>query len=186
MAKYTWEFKLEVVAEFLSNHESTRSLARKYDMDESIVRNWIGNFKAFGINGLKPRHTATTYSTEFKLHALQLHLEDHLSYRQVANQIGLNNPRLIANWMRAFRERGISELSQRPGRPPTMKKEKKKALKHQMRQGLKTKKIDGEEWIPKETYDQTIAKNRELEIENAFLKELRRLQEQEKKPPIDK
>lgn len=67
-----------------------------------------------------------------------------------------------------------------------MKKEKKKALKHQMRQGLKTKKIDGEEWIPKETYDQTIAKNRELEIENAFLKELRRLQEQEKKPPIDK
>lgn len=55
-----------------------------------------------------------------------------------------------------------------------------------MRQGLKTKKIDGEEWIPKETYDQTIAKNRELEIENAFLKELRRLQEQEKKPPIDK
>lgn len=52
---------------------------------------------------------------------------------------------------------------------------KKKQLKRLAKKQLKTKKFDGEEWVPKSTYDQTVKHNLELEIENNFLKELRRL-----------
>lgn len=51
-----------------------------------------------------------------------------MSYRDVANAIGINNPPLIASWMRKFREDGVDGLSKTKGRPSNMSK-KKKAVK---------------------------------------------------------
>ncbi|WP_416337259.1 transposase [Enterococcus thailandicus] len=73
----------------------------------------------------------------------------------------IRNPPLIANWLRTYRKLGIDGLFKQKGRPPIMPKKK-----------------------PNETHplpceqsqlDKLEKENRMLKIENAYLKELRRL-----------
>jgi len=74
------------------------------------------------------KHQNQKYSVQFKLNALELYQTSEMSYREVASTLEMNNPALIANWMRNFREAGIEGLSKEKGRPLTLtrKKENKK------------------------------------------------------------
>ncbi|OJG68427.1 hypothetical protein RV09_GL001674 [Enterococcus moraviensis] len=48
-----------------------------------------------------------------------------LSYQEVANLLKMNNPPLIANWLKTYQKFGIDVLSKQKGRPPTMPKKKR-------------------------------------------------------------
>ncbi|MBF2452261.1 helix-turn-helix domain-containing protein, partial [Listeria welshimeri] len=101
----------------------------------------------------------THYSFQAKLNAIELYQTRELSYREIANQIGLNNPALIASWMKKFREDGVDGLSKTKGRPPKMAtKKRKKSVQDNLTQLEKLEK-----------------ENRMLKIELCYLKELRRL-----------
>ncbi|WP_344698233.1 helix-turn-helix domain-containing protein, partial [Enterococcus raffinosus] len=58
----------------------------------------------------------------------ELYQTSELSYREIANVLKMNNPSLIASWMRKFRDDGIDGLTKKKGRPSTLaeKKEQKK------------------------------------------------------------
>jgi len=44
MAKYSYEFKLKVVQEYLTGPKGYKLLARKYQIsDESSIKNWVKN-----------------------------------------------------------------------------------------------------------------------------------------------
>ncbi|EBH4249449.1 helix-turn-helix domain-containing protein, partial [Listeria monocytogenes] len=91
--------------------------------------------------------------------AIELYQTSELSYREIANQIGLNNPALIASWMKKFREDGADGLSKKKGRPQKMAtQKKKKSVQDNLTQLEKLEK-----------------ENRMLKIEISYLKELRRL-----------
>lgn len=81
----------------------------------------------------------------------------------------MNNPTLIANWMRKFQKEGIDGLSKEKGRLSTMPKKEEQTKKHLMKETLE------EQNRIKELEKQV----RTLQIENAFLKELRKLRKQE-------
>ncbi len=81
----------------------------------------------------------------------------------------MNNPTLIANWMRKFRKEGIDGLSKEKGRLSTVQKKEEQTKKHLMKETLE------EQNRIKELEKQV----RTLQIENAFLKELRKLRKQE-------
>lgn len=79
----------------------------------------------------------------------------------------MNNPSLLANWVRLFREKGLEGLSTKPrGRPSNMSKEKNDSQKPN--DSKDTSSLTDREKAQAERIE-------ELEIENAFLKELRRL-----------
>ncbi len=77
----------------------------------------------------------------------------------------MNNFSLIANWLRQFKEKGIDGLSRMKGRPPKMSKDKTNDLTKSDKAKIK------------ELESQLLT----LEIENAYLKELRKLRKQEEK-----
>ncbi|MGH2101657.1 transposase, partial [Aerococcus urinaeequi] len=52
MAKYSLEFKLEIVKHYLGNYGGYRAVAKKYNIQESIVRRWVNSYQQFGIEGL--------------------------------------------------------------------------------------------------------------------------------------
>lgn len=83
-------------------------------------------------------------------------------------KLGINNPSLITSWVSKFRKEGVEGLSKPKGRPPKMKsKEGKEKI-------VKSTDINasvGESECIKELEKQV----RYLQIENAYLKELRRL-----------
>ena len=176
MAKYSFEFKLNVVQEYLAGNGGYGFLAKKHGIkSESQLQRWVNNYHEFGEEGLLRKRENQKYSVQFKLNAIELYQISEMSYREVANQLDIHNPSLVANWMQAFRKEGIDGLSKRKGRPPTLTTEENKKI------GPESKKIPdiNEVTNDKERIKELEKRVRELEIKNAFLKELRKLRKQE-------
>ncbi|SPP28134.1 transposase (fragment) [Brochothrix thermosphacta] len=104
-------------------------LANKYELkDKKQILRWVNIYKEFGKEGLFRKRQNQKYSVQFKLDAIELYQTSEISYRDVANAIGINNAPLIASWMRKFREDGVDGFSKTKGRPSN-KSKKKKAVK---------------------------------------------------------
>lgn len=176
MAKYSLIFKLKVVTAYLNGEGGYEYLTKKYGVKTtSQVRRWISVFKEFGKDGLCRKRHNTRYTSEFKLAVVESYLTSELSYRQIALQYGLNNPSLIARWKSDFMKYGANTFVERPkGRIPTMSRtdEKAKISTHTKSRNQKKKK----ELTPEQARILELEKQlRYAQIENAYLKELRRL-----------
>ena len=176
MAKYSLIFKLKVVTAYLNGEGGYEYLTKKYGLKTtSQVRRWISVFKEFGKDGLCRKRNNTRYTSEFKLAVVESYLTSELSYRQIALQYGLNNPSLIARWKSDFMKYGTNAFVERPkGRIPTMSRtdEKAKITTHTKSRNQKKKK----ELTPEQARILELEKQlRYAQIENAYLKEMRRL-----------
>jgi len=128
MAKYSTEFKMKVVKEYLETNISFKSLSEKYKLShQEIVRRWVNAYKSQGHEGLKVKRKNTQYTLEFKLKVVNLYLTGEMSYQSLANELKINNPSIIARWVIDFREKGIEGLkSKKRGRPSKMSKSQNK------------------------------------------------------------
>ncbi|MRG88400.1 helix-turn-helix domain-containing protein [Salinibacillus xinjiangensis] len=164
MAKYSEEFKMKLVTEYLDGNIGYGSLAKKYNMgSQTPIREWVSAYKFQGIDGLKRRKTKKEYSVQFKLGAIQFMLTTGASYLETAVHFKLNNPSLIKRWTKEFHEQGVEGLNAKPkGRPSMSKKPNKQKKKEE-------KKITREEELERE--------NELLRLENAYLKKLRAFRE---------
>ena len=129
MAKYSTEFKMKVVKEYLESNISYRSLSDKYCIPSKIVViNWVNAYKSQGYEGLKVKRKNTQYALEFKLNVVNLYLKGEMSYQSLANDSKINNPSMITRWVNDFREKGIEGLKpKKRGRPSKMPKSQKKS-----------------------------------------------------------
>ena len=176
MAKYSFTFKFKVVTAYLNSEGGYNYLAKKYGVkDATQVLRWVNAFKEFGKDGLCRKRNNTKYSSEFKLAVVESYLTSELSYRQIALQYGLNNPPLVARWKAEFMKYGANAFVERlKGRIPTMRQtnEKAKTATHTKSCSQKQKK----ELTPEQARILELEKQlRYAQIENAYLKELRRL-----------
>lgn len=170
MAKYDLEFKMKIVKEYLDGKGGAKYLANKYNIKSSSqIKTWINSFREFGEEGLYRKQKNQHYSVQFKMDAIELYQTTEMSYREVANHLEMNNPALVANWMRIFRMEGIDGLSRPKGRPSKLSK------KNETKKKTEPKVTSEERNRIKELEKQV----RSLQIENAFLKELRKLRKQE-------
>lgn len=129
MAKYSTEFKMKVVKEYLESNISYRSLSDKYFIpSEIVIKNWVNAYKSQGYEGLKVKRENTQYTLEFKLNVVNLYLTGEMSYQSLANELKINNPSMITRWVNDFRKKGIEGLkSKKRGRPSKMSKAPKKS-----------------------------------------------------------
>ena len=175
MAKYSLEFKMKVVAEYISGTIGLNRLAKKYHFKTSTqIRKWINAYKTLGVEGLTGSRKNKVYSVDFKLKAITMYEASEKSYQNLANDLGLNNPSLLVRWRQEYHKEGLQGLSRRQERPPVSKKE----------QAKKTKQTSPE---PLQFTDLELANKRikELEYElkmqtlkNEYLELLRSLQQQ--------
>ncbi len=104
MAKYSYELKRKIVEEYLFGESSYPILEDKYQIDESLIRRWVNNYKHFGDEGFMRSRNKREYSVEFKLEAITRYETSECSYQQLALELGLTNPSIIAKWRRQYRE----------------------------------------------------------------------------------
>ena len=173
MAKYSYEFKLKVVQAYLQYEGGYGYLAKKYNI--TTPRNievWVHAYKKLGKEGLMRSRQNKNYSFQFKLHVVELYLSSEVSYQELALSQGINNPSLITRWVNDFRIAGPDALRpKKKGRKKTLDiKEFKKPSKFG-----EEKPVDTSAEHVKELEDELL----KLRIENAYLKELRRLRLEE-------
>ena len=81
MAKYSTEFKIKIVKEYLESNISYQNLSDKYSLpDKILIRTWVNAYKSQGYEGLKVKRQNTQYSLEFKLNVVNLYLTGEMSY----------------------------------------------------------------------------------------------------------
>ncbi|WP_215492601.1 helix-turn-helix domain-containing protein [Fenollaria sporofastidiosus] len=128
MAKYSTEFKIKLVKEYLESNISYKSLSDKYFIpSEKVIKTWVNTYKTQGYEGLKVKRENTQYTLEFKLNVVNLYLTGEMSYQSLANELKINNPSMITRWVNDFRKKGVEGLSSKKrGRSSKMSKSPKK------------------------------------------------------------
>lgn len=128
MSKYSFEFKLELVKDYLSGETGGyKTIAKKYGVKAgSQVKDWIKNYEKYGEEGLRRKSIKTFYSGEFKLAVLQYRQYHNCSYREAADYFGISNQSMIASWQRKYLDEGFEGLNKSIGRPRNMSENKKK------------------------------------------------------------
>ena len=133
MTKYSTEFKMKLVKEYLEGKIGYRELAKKYNIpDKHTIRTWVNAYQSQGYDGLKASRKNNSYTLEFKLNVVNLYLTGEMSYQSLSNNLKINNPSIIARWVNEYRKEGIEGLRpKKRGRPSKMAKtpEKSKDIK---------------------------------------------------------
>ena len=169
MSKYSFEFKKKVVMSYLNGEGGFPTIAEKYNIPAwSNVKKWVRNYESLGDEGLMRSRKNLLYSFEYRLGVVELYLSSELSYQELALREGILNPAIINKWVNDFRVAGPDALRPR-------KKGRKKALNNPvdntLSKGIMESSVDTSAEHVKELEDELL----KLRIENAFLKELRRL-----------
>ncbi len=165
MAKYSYEFKKQVVDDYKKGEGGYKELGKRYGIDESLIRTWIAIYNKLGDEGLQKSKQQKNYSFEFKKHMVELYLSSEKSYRELAIANGINNPSLLTRWVNEYRIAGPDALFP-----------KQKGVRRKMNKPPKMKESSNE----RDPYlKQLEEENLKLRIENAYLKELRRLRLEE-------
>lgn len=117
MTKYSPEFKLQIVNEYLEGVLGYRSLANKYAIpSQSQIETWVRQYKQEGKNGLQPKEKQE-YTGEFKLNVLNYMKTTGASYSATADYFGISDIGTIANWKAKVLKDGVEALFRSKGRP---------------------------------------------------------------------
>ncbi len=166
MKKYNYDLKLKVVQAYINGEGGYDKLAEKYDIAAtSRICDWVHRYQVYGEEGLRPSSSINNYSFEFKQHVVKLYLSNKISYQELAIKAGVSSPALINGWVKAYKKGGFDAL--KPKRNEKMKSNKKRVSKINSN-AANAKHI-------KELEEELL----KLRIENAYLKELRRLRLEE-------
>ncbi len=175
MAKYSTEFKMKVVKEYLETNISYKSLSDKYGIpNESVIKIWVNAYKTQGYEGIKVKRENTQYTLEFKLNVVKLYLTGEMSYQSLANELKVNNPSIITRWVKEFREKGIEGLkSKKRGRPSRMSKSQNKSKDTKIESSANISNSENESLTQaqlKEKIKKLEEKNYWLQLENDAIK----------------
>ena len=168
MARYSYEFKKKIVDAYLRGEGGYKYLSSVYGPHKKDIQKWVNNYQSFGDEGLMRSRQQAKYSFEKKLSVVEFYLSNEVSYQELAIQEGITNPSMIAAWVSRFRVAGPDALRpHKKGRKKTLDK----PYIDSQKQEVEERNIDTSAEHVKELEDELL----KLRIENAFLKELRRL-----------
>lgn len=114
-----------------------------------------------------------SFTFEYKLHVVELYLTSEVSYQELALQERIHNPTQIVKWVNDFRIAGPDALRpKKKGRKISLESSNKLSSKTESAEIVS---VDTTAEHVKQLEDELL----KLKIENAYLKELRRLRLEE-------
>ena len=162
MSKYSKQFKLKVVQEFLKSGGLKR-VGHLFEISHSDVRKWTLAYQAHGHSGLNP--SFQRHSPQFKVQVLEYMAQHQISARPAAAHFGIGSMSSILQWQKLYNEGGVTALEPKPkGRPSMSKRSEIAALLAKPSEQL--------------THEELLRKAQYLEAENAYLKKLEALAQQ--------
>lgn len=133
MAKYTDEFKLQIVQYYLQGN-GLRQTAKQFGLHHSTVLRWTSRYLLHGEDGIKRRRGKQNYSVDFKLNAIKMAIDGGLSQNAICAQLNLPADSLLIQWLKRYRQYGVDGLT-----PTSKGRSKMKPPKTNKADHLKTK-----------------------------------------------
>jgi len=174
MAKYSMQFKLDVIQQCLRGEAGAKTTARQYGIHHSMVEHWLSLYNVHGQAGLEKKFTH--YPVERRLQVLEHMWANKLSYRKTAAVFNIRGGKCISLWERCYHSGGIDALKPRQrGKPKNMPTpQSPQPVTH----------VDDET----RSREELLAEVNFLRMENAYLKKLKALvqQQQEQQTTVQK
>ena len=116
MTKYSEQFKLEVVQDYLTaGSAGLRAVAQRHGIPSHFtLRKWVLAYQIHGNVGQSRKRRR--YSAQFKLSVLEHMWENHLSMFQTAAEFDIRDHGMVGKWEQAYRDGGVEALAPRPER----------------------------------------------------------------------
>lgn len=95
-SKISFEDKLKAVTQYLEGEASSSDLARQYGVVCSTIRRWIKMYQSQGSEGLLPRKSNQSYTTEFKLSCVEAY---NLGGGEIASKFWLRDTYQLRQWI---------------------------------------------------------------------------------------
>jgi transposase len=170
MAKFSNKEKLKVAKRY--NHElfSYRDLATHIGVDESVLRYWVMLYRYHGDEAFSFPYT--NYPSAFKLRVIQFIQEANYSIREASAIFHIPDPCMVRRWMKKWELGGLDALkSTKKGTSiMTSRNQKKRTGTESSNQSIEEMKKELEH----------------LRMENAYLKKLKALVQEEESPKKSK
>lgn len=167
--KFSLKEKILTVRSITAGRESYKSAARKLGCSNSTVKGWVLRYKQHGLGGLKLRHNS--YSGVFKVEVILYMLKNSLSLERTAVSFGIPNISVVYSWLQIYERMGAPGLLKEP-------RSRKKSSMPKKKKTTKEKASSSDQSAEKLTALQKEVEY--LRAENAFLKKLDALIQQEK------
>ena len=100
--KVTPEERTEAAKACVEGRMSAGEAARRLDVDESQVREWVFRYKAHGAEAFQEQERNTVYSSELKAQAVREYIKGNLSQREIAAKYGLRSTSQIRDWIKVY------------------------------------------------------------------------------------
>ncbi len=170
MAKFTQEFKLHVAKRYLNELVSYRDLANQVGVDDSILRYWVMLVRHHGDQAFTFPYT--NYPRAFKLRVIQFITEKNYSIREASAIFHIPDPCMVRRWKKKWETAGEDALEPKGKGLSTMtsNNKNKKAKDNSSNQSVEDMKKELEY----------------LRMENAYLKKLKALVQEEQSPTKSK
>lgn len=133
--RFTIDEKLKFVKMHLEDNVPIFEIAKKYQFDPSSLKYCCKLYKMYGEKAFVKQEKARTYTREEKLKAIADILSDEKSLRDVAFEMMLSDPKIVADWVKKYKlegEAGIKDTYSRAAYlkhdESVLKKEYKKLL----------------------------------------------------------
>ncbi len=164
MAKFTADEKIQIVLRYLNGNESYREMGRSLGISDTIILNWVNQYKQNGVEAFLKR--CTNYTQQFKLDVLNFMIENGMSLFETAAIFNIPAPSTISVWKKQLETQGIDALQSKKKGRPSMKKDSNKQLKQALADG---------------SVEALEARIKQLEMENEYLKKLNALVQNKEK-----
>jgi len=166
--KYNLRQKLLTVRSITSGRESCLSAAKKIGSRENTVQRWLRLYKQHGAKGLTLRNGS--YDGHFKLRVVRYLLKKGISVSRAAVIFAIPQDPVVGKWLKIYKRCGANGLLREArGRKRTQMPRKK----------LTQRKTSKETGSPEDTLAALQKELDYLRAENAFLKKLEALTQQE-------
>lgn len=157
MAKYSLEFKFQVVQHYLREKAGYKNTAKSFGIDFSTVRKWVTRYQVYGESGLERKVVSRRHNAGLKLQVVLAVLEQGLSKKEVALKFGGIETSMVTSWIERYTENGLQGLMPKTtDRTPSMREK-----------SFPTKKSDAEK-----TQEELFNELDYLRAENAYLTKL--------------
>lgn len=166
--KYSLEFRLSVINFYLSGN-GARKAQQVFGVNRDTISQWVASYQQHGIDGITWKND--NHTPEFKLSVIQIMLKEGLTVREATARFNISDKSVVRRWVRVYNTsgaEGVLKLKRGCGSALNKKKNLPKNI------GTASQPL--EELTPEELREEL----RYLRAENACLKKLKALVQQEK------
>lgn len=101
-AKYSKEFKIDIIQKYLNGEESTTSLEKKLGINHGAIIRWIRMYNQYGESAFNTKKNNSSYTKEFKEKVVLEYLNGEGSLTDLMVKYNIPAVHTLENWIKSY------------------------------------------------------------------------------------